>query len=164
MRVPPFYHVVNWMHGLGLFVSGMIIGSAIFMSVYQHNFNLLKIENNELRREANRLRDDNDALNKYKNKVTIIKSVVVRLDPDPEEEIDRVAENVLIEKVEDDLKIVRGKPIAKMASDAQTYWRLVDGKNYIGIQDKDYRVHVKMMAIVYSELQVTIAAEQILRN
>jgi dipeptide/tripeptide permease len=163
MRVPNFSQWVAWSQAFALLVCGMIIGAALFMLVYQHNMNEILAANDTLRREKNELLDKIKDLEKYKNQHTVIKSIVVDIEDDPNEEaISEVIKNKIIENVKTALSVFKGKPISYLADThtSQIARTLFGERRIPNIHDRDYIVEIKSIIVVYDEMKVRITARE----
>ena len=158
MRVPSFERFVAWLPGFGLFVAGMIVGSAAFMSVHQRNFNALVDKAVKLQNENEQLKSDIDDLNKLKNMQSIVKKVTVRTERAAEnEDPDPLTENEIAGNVQRELKTIYvGQQIAEflepqeareVAGVVEKRWR---------IKDRDYETELVSFAVVQTELIVFI--------
>lgn len=83
MRVPPPHMWQRWLSGIGLFLSGMVIGSAIYMSMHQTNFNLLVERNTVLKDENDNLKKEIQNWKKFRTDETVVKKITVRLESSP---------------------------------------------------------------------------------
>lgn len=159
MRVPPFNQLQRFLSGLGLFISGLIIGCAIYMSMHQHHFSLLYVQMNKLQEENKDLKLDLESLNKYRNKQSIINIVHVYLENPPDKEPFTADIQKKIEAaVKEELKLVIGQKVAYVSDARPLYERLISQKVY-SIQDKLYEIQVKSMVLVQNEFSVWITAE-----
>ncbi len=48
MRVPPFETGFGYLRAVGLVIAGMVIGAALFLSIYNQRLNMMIVENREL--------------------------------------------------------------------------------------------------------------------
>ncbi|TMV47652.1 hypothetical protein FE783_21945 [Paenibacillus mesophilus] len=99
MRVPPPEPFKRWLSGIGLFLSGMVIGSALYMSIHQTNFSLLVERNTVLQDENDNLKKEIQNLNKFKNSQSIIKKITVRYESGSSSPLDPVIEQELKQHV-----------------------------------------------------------------
>jgi hypothetical protein len=160
MRVPPFDRYRRLFSGLGLMAAGAIIGSAIFMSIYQRNFNLMYIKMHNYQEENTKLMQDIDSLNKTRNKQTLVSFINVYLQNPENEEI--LSENIQKEiesMVKKELKLAIGQKAAYVR-DAQTLYEQLISQKILTIHDKNYTVQVKSIILVQTELTVWITAKE----
>ena len=102
-------------------------------------------------------------MEKYKNQHTVIKSIVVDIEDDPNEEpISEVIKNKIIENVKLALSVFKGKPISYLAdTNTSQITRSLFGERRIpNIHDRDYIVEIKTMVVIYDELKVRITARE----
>jgi hypothetical protein len=160
VRIPPFDHYRRFLAGFGLMVAGAIIGSAIYMSIHQHNFNLMFVKMHNYQEENTKLLQDLESYNKTRNKQTLINSVTVYLQNQEEEEL--LAEDIQTEieaNVKKELKLVIGQKAAYVRDSRELYERLISQKIWI-IHDKKYTVQVKSIILIQTELTVWITAKE----
>ncbi|WP_253735776.1 hypothetical protein [Paenibacillus sp. FJAT-26967] len=158
--MPDFNRFPRLLSGLGLFISGGIVGSAVFLSLYHHTYNVLVIDNLNLRKENSELQLDIESLNKFRNKQGLITHVTVHLYNSVQHPLESHVEKAIEDRVKRDLKIVEGQKVGEIRDSPQLYERLITNKTYYGVVDKDYIVNVKSMVLVQSELTVWITAEE----
>jgi hypothetical protein len=160
LRVPPFERYSRMMAGFGLFLSGMIVGSAVYMSIYQHNFSLLYVKLHKYQEENAKLLQDKEDWNKNKNKQTVINTVNVYVDNAPSEQ--RLTEDIQAEIEKDvklDLKLVIGQKINNFKEARQLYEQLISQKTYV-VHEKKYQVQVKSILLIQTELSLWITAKE----
>jgi len=160
LRVPQFARYRHLLAGFGLVVSGAIIGSAVYMSIFQHNYNLLYVQLHKYMEENADLRRDIDSLNKTRNKMALINVVNVYLVPSeleelPSEDIQKEIEG----SVKNDLKLVVGQKAAYVRDARPLYEQLIHQKLY-SIHDKNYVIEVKSIVLVQTELSIWITAKE----
>jgi cell division protein FtsL len=161
VRVPPFNRYERFFAGFGLFIAGAIVGSAIFMVIYQYNFSLLSIQNQQMRTEMDNLIATNKNLNLKQKKAaqTNIQSIKVLFEQKNElNKLDEISENELRKKIIQDLQFLSGKPVAQLKLDPLLYRNLIEGKTYHAIHERDYIINVRTLMVVETELTVIINA------
>jgi cell division protein FtsL len=161
MRVPPFSQYERFFASFGIFIVGTIVGSAIFMAVYQYNFSLLSIQNQHMRTEMDNLISTNKNLKLKENKATStkIQSIKVLFEQKNEpNKLDEISENELRKKILQDLQFLNGKPIAGLKQDPLLYRNLIEGKTYHAIHERDYIISVRTLMVVETELTISINA------
>ncbi|MDB5055920.1 MAG: hypothetical protein JWM44_3970 [Bacilli bacterium] len=159
MRIPPFERYEKTFVGLGIFIVGMIVGSAIFMAIYQNNFSLLSIQNQHMRTEIESLKTTNKNLSLKQNRVapSAIRSIAVIFEAKNDAaKLDEISENELRKKIVQDLQFLNGKAIAKLKEDPLLYRNLIDGKTYHAIGERDYVVYVRTFMVIESNLILTV--------
>jgi hypothetical protein len=161
MRVPPFERYEKALAGAGLFLVGLIVGCALFMSIYQNNFSILSIQNQQMRTELKNLKED-IRLNNLKQKKSsqpLIHSIKVMFERKTEaNKLDEVSENELREEITQDLQFLYGAEVRKIRDDPLLYRNLLDGKTYHAIQERDYTIYVRSIIVINDELTVTLNA------
>lgn len=167
MRVPSFELFAHWLRSFALLLCGMIIGAAIFMSITHHHLNEQIMKNRALEKEIDKLLEDNESLEFYKNKQTVIKSVSVgvqtSLDPD-EKPLTEDITSEIERRVEDDLKKLKGQPISYIDQDPQYIRNIYGAKILADIMDKDYVVEIQTILVIYGELKVWVSAKEFIRQ
>ncbi|QGQ97808.1 hypothetical protein EHS13_24415 [Paenibacillus psychroresistens] len=161
MRVPPFERYEKALAGAGIFLVGLIVGCALFMSIYQNNFSILSIQNQQLRSELKSLKDDIrlNGLKQKKSSHALIHSIKVTFERKPEaNKMDEVSENKLREEITQDLQFLYGSEIRKIRDDPLLYRNLLEGKTYHAIQERDYTIYVRSLIIIDDELTITLSA------
>ncbi len=162
MRVPPF---ALWKHRLRLaaiFLSGTIVGAAVFMSIVQHNFHLILEDNSRLTEENNKLKSDILDLEKHKNSQTVIRSVDVHIETrSGTEPLEEVIQNRIRHQIWEKLReIWVGQKIAVLDSGTQNVKSLYSQL----IRDQDgtsYMARISSLFVIYGELRVWIEVEEL---
>ncbi|MEB3100543.1 hypothetical protein [Ferviditalea candida] len=165
MRVPDFRLLARWLQALGLFISGMIVGAAVFAAIFHHNFNDIVIMYNSLREENRDLQDQVNDLNKFKKAGSVIKSIAVYIEEDqPKEPLDDITKQEIKNRVQRDLSILKGQSIDRLPRQLQIIRRVIDNKIYPLIQEKDYTIRIRTILVRYSELQAWIEVREFHRE
>ena len=164
MRVPPFHMVARWLQGIGLFVAGGIVGSAVFMIVAQHNFNELYDMYVPIKKERDSLLEDIESLKKYKDRQSVIKTVTVYLEGTGAADAskDKTVAGEITKRAEKDLSLFIGRTSGSV--DPVFVRNLFARSFYSGIYEKDYVVRLTAMTVVGSELTVWIEAKEYLKR
>lgn len=159
MRVPQFERYTWLLSGLALLLAGAIIGSAMFMGIYQQNFSRLVQSNINLKEENKQLEIEIDSLKKFRNQQSIIGKVSVNVEQtsSSSDPLDMSIETEIKSRVYNDLKIVIGQPLTAVESNPQIYQNLIDRKIYTGIHEQNYIVRVHMIVISPAKLSVWIS-------
>ncbi|MNI04121.1 Sporulation membrane protein YtrI [compost metagenome] len=159
MRVPPFGQYQRFLAGFGLFISGAVIGSAIYMSIHQQQFSVMYVQMHKYQEENAKLKQDVESLNKYRSKQSLISTVHVYLqNQDDTEPFTEDIQQEIEGDVKKELKIVVGQKASYVIDARPLYEKLISQKSY-QIHDKHYLVEVKSMVLVQSELSVWITAK-----
>ncbi|WNR43357.1 hypothetical protein [Paenibacillus roseipurpureus] len=160
MRVPPFARYQRLLASFGIFLSGAIVGSAVYMSIHQHTYNELYIQLHKYIEENADLRADIDSLNKTKNKQTLVSVVNVHLVPKSEAEL--ISEDIQKEiegDVKSELKLVIGQKATFVRDSQPLYERIITQRTYF-LHDKKYIVEVKSIVLIQTELTIWITAQE----
>jgi 4-amino-4-deoxy-L-arabinose transferase-like glycosyltransferase len=161
MRVPQFERYEKALAGAGLFLVGLIVGCALFMSIYQNNFSLLSVQNKQMRSELKDLKEDirQNSLKQKKSDQPLIHNIKVMFERKTEaNKLDEVSENELREEITKDLQFLYGAEIRKIRDDPLLYRNLLEGKTYHAIQERDYTIYVRTLIAIEDELTVTVNA------
>ncbi|UQZ83143.1 hypothetical protein SK3146_02304 [Paenibacillus konkukensis] len=164
MRVPPFEYYTGLLKATGLLIAGIIIGSALFMSIYHQHLNDALVDNRELRAKIEKLEQDNDSFKKTRNQQSVINSIDIVVEPGDLNPLDKVTEQEIERRVRSDLSVIKGQKIATFAETPHVYQRLLSQKTYHGILDKDYTVSLKTMLLIQNELRVWVTAKEFKRS
>jgi hypothetical protein len=158
MRVPQFERYEKSLAGAGLFLVGLIVGCALFMVIYQNNFSILSIQNQQMRSELKKIKDDQSLnLNHKKTNQSLIHSIKVSFERKAEpNKLDEVSENELRQEITRDLQFLNGKEIRELKEDPLLYRNLLDGRTYHAIRERDYTVYVRTLIAVDDELTVIL--------
>lgn len=155
MRVPNFRRYIHWLASLGLFLSGMIVGCAVFLSIYQQNFTILATQKADLENEVRELQSTIETAEKNHKKAAYIGGIFVEWEN--RDNLDDLTRIELEKRVHKDLSVLSGKPIADIRKDPLLFFKLIE-KPYTNVHDRNYEVRVAAMLIVQSELRVWIRA------
>lgn len=160
MRIPPFERFNKGMQMLGVLIAGMIIGAAIFNSVYLAQFEALVNLKGELEMKLEQYETDIKSLNQYKQQHTVIKSVLPRISmkdgQGSAKELDKLTEAELMKRIKEDFSSFLGQSIYEIDSDAKLARNLLERKVYTDINEKDYSIEVKTVLVVENVLHVWI--------
>jgi hypothetical protein len=158
MRVPPFERYEKSLVGAGLFLVGLIVGCALFMAIYQRNFSLLSIQNQQMRTEIEALKDENRNFTLQKKaSQPLIRSIKIIFERKHDSfKLDEISENELRHRITQDLQFLHGKDIRGIKDDPLLYRNLLEGKTFHAIRERDYTVYVRTLIVVESELTVAL--------
>ncbi|WP_438431894.1 hypothetical protein [Gorillibacterium sp. sgz500922] len=160
MRVPPFERYPGLIAAFAIFVTGFIVGSAVYMSFHQHQFNLLVERNAHLQSELDEAQEDIRSQTNLRNKQSIIAQVKVMLAPEQSDGMDELTRTALRKAVHEDFRTAVGASVGAVRSTPQLFLKLADGKVYPIVRGKDYRVRVQTLVVAQSELTVWITAKE----
>jgi len=161
VRVPPFEKFVRAMQLVGVFMLGLIIGALVYHSLYVVQIDKLVNQRSELLAKIIQYEDDIQQLNQYKNKHTVIKSILPRIENETNQQtqrpnLDKVTEAELIKRIKEDLSSFLGQSIYEIDSNAQFARRMLERRVYTDVYEKDYAIEIKTMLVVDNLLYVWI--------
>lgn len=145
----------KWMSGFGLVAAGMVIGAALFMSIYQNSMSILLQRNGELELRVGELEDALKHYQQMRTRQQTIGKIDILMEPaDGEGPLsDAAVVNELKKRVYQDMsKYAGGKPVTVMKDNPDLYVALLEQKVYRNIYEKDYVVRVKRMYVIQNEL------------
>ncbi|MEF3307587.1 hypothetical protein PV433_01590 [Paenibacillus sp. GYB004] len=160
MKRQPNPRIARWLAGAGLLFSGMIIGSALYMSMHQANFSQLVKRNTELFDENENLKKEIQNLNKFKHSQSVVKKITVRLEKST---LDPLVEQELRQQVQKKLEpfyeghslsiFTAGKESERLA-EIRKLQEIVT--NQYSVNDQSYKLEATGIAIVQTELIVFV--------
>ncbi|GAA3401666.1 hypothetical protein ACFFNY_13460 [Paenibacillus hodogayensis] len=156
---------MKWLPGIGLFMSGMIVGSAVYMSIHQHNFSLLVERNSVMQDENDNLKKEILNLNKFKNSQSVIKKLTVRYENvSPESPLDPVLEQELKQKVLKKLEpVYEGHSLSLFTSGSERVNEIRKLQEIVSdqytVKEHVFKVESSGIAVVQTELIVFIRAK-----
>lgn len=162
MRVPPFERLGVWTKGLGLFVCGMVVGSAVYMSLHHEMYTLLAIKNQKLQNQLDELTEQQKAQDKTRSRATYIGKIDVQFiqSSDPKHLIDEVTVQELETKVRSNLRGLSGKSAIILKEAPLAFYTLVEEPTYKTTSAIKYKVSVKMFVFYQSVLTVSVTARE----
>lgn len=154
MRVPSAHRFRQFSQSAALLVLGMILGSILYNAIFHASYNQLWLTNQELLIQLRQYEDDIKTLKKYGTKQTVIREIKIRAEQkDPP--LDTVVEKDILQKVGDDLEVLRGRNVFEIDTDSKLARTLLDRKVY-NVRDKDYTISIKTMLVSEGVLQIWI--------
>lgn len=148
MRVPAMDWVMKHLRAGGLVAAGMVIGAAVFMSVYQQNFSSLYMEKERLRMENEELKKTLEPYRNKQSQSSEIREIVVQLSAPPGSEApDEMTAIDLRRKLAADLDLLRGKPPETAAESLIVARRVIENKVYTLDKNAEYRLAVDVILI-----------------
>ena len=145
----------KWMSGFGLVAAGMVIGAALFMSIYQNSMSILLQQNGELELRVGELEDELKHYQQMRTRQQTIGKIDILMEAVGGEGplSDAAVLNELKKRVYQDMsKYAGGKPVTSMKDNPDLYVALLEQKVYRNIYEKDYVVRVKRMYVIQNEL------------
>ncbi|OPA80874.1 hypothetical protein BVG16_00550 [Paenibacillus selenitireducens] len=159
MRVPPFHRYSSFLRSGAIFLCGMIVGAAVYNSIFHFQVNQLTTIRSELLTQIGQQEEEIKSLSKYKNKQTIIRTLQLFILDDPDTPIDTHSENELKRKIKTDLDGLIGRDIYKINSDAILTQKLLKNKTYQDSRGQEYNVQIRTMLANDGILQIWIDAK-----
>ncbi|TVY07422.1 hypothetical protein [Paenibacillus cremeus] len=147
---------------VGLVIAGMVIGAALFMSIYHQQLSFMIEQNHLLRTENNKQADEISDLKKSKNQQSTINLLNIYVEGADHTVLDKLAEAELKRRIHTDLrKVVIGRKISNFAENPDVYEQILVQKPYLGVMDKDYIVqNVKWMVVTQTELKIWVTVKE----
>ncbi|MFF2480612.1 hypothetical protein [Paenibacillus sp. NPDC058071] len=160
MRLPPFYRYVRSMQSVGMIVLGMVIGAAVYHTLFQARFEALVSLKSELEMQLDQYETDMKNMRKLKNQHNVIKSVLPRIEKETDEKkrppLDKVTEAELTRRIKQDLSVFIGQSIYEIDSDAKFARMLLSQKIYSEVLGKDYKIDINTILVADNVLQVWV--------
>lgn len=162
MRVPSFERYRSFLSGAGIFLAGMIVGAAVYLSVHQQHLSILHQRVGELANQNKTLQDSMEGLNKYKQNQQYVGrvKVVAELAAKDKGNTDANVINELERRVYEDIKQVSGKPVSAVRDAPDIFSNLVDKKIYRNVFGKDYTVSVRHLMVVQTDFTLYITCSE----
>ncbi|MCM3038643.1 hypothetical protein M3201_02860 [Paenibacillus motobuensis] len=162
MKGPSLQGFKRFMQFVGVFLLGMVIGSITYNMVFQASYNQLWIDNKDLQIKLSQMEEDNKTLRKYRNRSTVVKEIKVTVEErDPP--LDSLAVKEVVQTLQDELEVLRGRNIFDIDSDAKMARTLLNRKIY-SVRDKDYSIQIKTMLVSEGVLQIWVDMRPYVRS
>ena len=159
MRLPPFHRYRRFSQIAAVFVLGMVVGGIVYNAIYHMGYNVLWLNNQDLRIQIEQYRNDIETLKKYNNTSTVIREIKVRTEDSKVKEgtaaMDTVTVKEILSKLVSDLEPMRGRSMFDIDSDGKLARLLLDGKIYI-VREKEYSVRIRTMLVMEGVLQIWV--------
>ncbi|RXZ84664.1 hypothetical protein EBB07_01195 [Paenibacillaceae bacterium] len=166
MRVPPFERYGRALQLAGIFLLGVLAGVVLFNSFYLYQFDSLYNQMEELESHLETKSQEIKLLNRYKNQHTVIKSIEIYIEENPnttekaQPGMNSRTETELKKRIRSDLDVFIGRSIYEIASEGKLARMLLNQKKYSGgILEEDYSIEVKTMLVVDNLLKVWVKAK-----
>lgn len=160
MRVPSFERFQRLSAAGAFFVSGMVVGAALWSGLAHEQFNQVVLENIELKQQVETYQEDLDRIKDDSAKQSTIRRITVFVENvNDKTPLDAIAENELKKRVKNDLDGFRGRSVYQIGKDAQFARSIFENKLYSGIGDDDYEVRITTMLAADGVLQVWVVAQ-----
>jgi len=159
LRVPNFQRYASWVQVLGILMSGMIIGAAIFMSLYVDNFDYLVQQNEILKEQKDHLEERLETHQQVKNP-TQLKSVDISIhNPASYPDLDDVTTSQLQKLAREELKFMIGQEVSRLEPD---YIKRLFGRKVFTLDEgkASYVVEINSIFIADAEMRVWLWANR----
>ncbi|MCM3747967.1 hypothetical protein M3223_11455 [Paenibacillus pasadenensis] len=157
MRVPPFARFVRFSQAAGLVLCGMIIGAALYHSLFQAQFDRVINLKGELEDQLNERDYELEQLSKFKKQHSVIKTVQIRFEDSPGAAgMDEPAKSRLKAQLHDDLIVLVGRSMYEIDRESRLARELLAGKVYRD-RDKRFALDIKTVLVVDNRLQVWVS-------
>ena len=166
MRVPPFSRFRRFTQISAIFVLGIIVGAVIYNAIFHVGYNVLWLQNQDLRVDIEQYQEDIKTLKKYNNTSTVIREIKIRSEESKSKEdnpLDPVTVKLIISQMGSDLEPMRGRSMFDIDTDSKLVRLLLDGKLYI-VRDKEYSVKIRTMLVMEGVLQIWVEISPFKRN
>lgn len=165
MRVPSGDWFIQYMRAGGLVIAGVIIGSALFMLLHQHNFSLLYMEKERLKTENEDLKKSLASLEQNKNQSAVIRKITLYFLAAPEGSLpDEISTIRLRRMIVSDLDLLRGKSPDTAVEVMIIARRIIERKIYSLDKEAEYRVEPQLIVIRNGDMQIWIEAKPYIRS
>ncbi|AIQ23000.1 MULTISPECIES: DUF4044 domain-containing protein [unclassified Paenibacillus] len=166
MRVPPFSRFRRFTQISAIFMLGIVVGAVIYNGIYHVGYNVLWLQNQDLRVDIEQYQEDIKTLKKYNNTSTVIREIKIRSEESKSKEdnpLDPVTVKLIISQMGSDLEPMRGRSMFDIDTDSKLVRLLLDGKLYI-VRDKEYSVKIRTMLVMEGVLQIWVEISPFKRN
>ncbi|MDH6370527.1 hypothetical protein M2444_002307 [Paenibacillus sp. PastF-3] len=166
VRVPPFSRFRRFTQISAIFMLGIVVGAVIYNAIYHVGFNVLWLNNADLRVQIEQYQEDIKTLKKYNNTSTVIREIKIRSEESKAEgstSVDPVTLKLILSEIRSDLEPMRGRSMFDIDTDSKLVRLLLDGKLYI-VRDKEYSVKIRTMLVMEGVLQIWVEINPFKRN
>jgi hypothetical protein len=166
VRIPTSEWLRPYMRAIGLVLAGMVIGSALFMSIYAQNFSILTNDNQRLNSENQEIRKELEPLIRKQNNQIIIRQIKINMSTVGAG--DSILEDAVISELRRallrDLELVRGTSINSVTHTLIVAKGIIKRKIYRISGDKEYTLEIPMIIVKNSELTIWVEARPYIHN
>lgn len=166
VRVPPFSRFRRFTQISAIFMLGIVVGAVIYNAIFHVGYNVLWLQNQDLRVDIEQYQEDIKTLKKYNNTSTVIREIKIRSEESKSKEdnpLDPVTVKLIISQMGSDLEPMRGRSMFDIDTDSKLVRLLLDGKLYI-VRDKEYSVKIRTMLVMEGVLQIWVEISPFKRN
>lgn len=164
IKIPAFERFTTWYQGFGLFVSGVIVGCALFLGLTNRHVETLHDKLTSQDRQLQTMQNELNALNKTKNRPTAISKIHVTVTQrENEQPFEATLQSELEKAIESKLKVFLGLPAADLASPIRQdiLKELVNQKFFV--REEDYSVTLRTIVLVQTELSISVYAKRFVK-
>ncbi|TYP71174.1 hypothetical protein [Paenibacillus methanolicus] len=163
MRVPPFERYAVLTQGAASFVVGAIVGAIFYHSIFTANFEAVMNANSDMEQQLSQYEVDLKELKQFKNKHSVIKSVLPLQEDTRDSEgeaivFDELTKAELKKRVRANLNALLGTSIYDIGTNSKIARLLLDDKVFTGIYGNSYTIEIKTMLVSDNVLQVWFQA------
>ncbi|ASA20296.1 hypothetical protein [Paenibacillus donghaensis] len=159
MRIPPFRRFRRFSQISAVFVLGMVAGCVVYNAIFHLGYNVLWLNNQDLRVQIEQYQKDIVTLKKYKNTSTVIREIKIRAEESKPKEgataLDPVTLKMILSEMGTDLEPMRGRSMFDIDTDGKLARLLLDGKLYF-VREKEYAVRIRTMLVMEGVLQIWV--------
>lgn len=166
VRVPPFSRFRRFTQISAIFMLGIVVGAVIYNAIFHVGYNVLWLQNQDLRVDIEQYQEDIKTLKKYNNTSTVIREIKIRSEESKSKEdnpLDPVTVKLILSQMGSDLEPMRGRSMFDIDTDSKLVRLLLDGKLYI-VRDKEYSVKIRTMLVMEGVLQIWVEISPFKRN
>lgn len=166
VRVPPFSRFRRFTQISAIFMLGIVVGAVIYNAIFHVGYNVLWLQNQDLRVDIEQYQEDIKTLKKYNNTSTVIREIKIRSEESKSKEdnpLDPVTVKLILSQMGSDLEPMRGRSMFDIDTDSKLVRLLLDGKVYI-VRDKEYSVKIRTMLVMEGVLQIWVEISPFKRN
>lgn len=131
----------------------------MYNAIFHMGYNVLWLNNQEMRVEIEQYRNDIKTLKKYNNTSTVIREIKLRTEESKTKEgdaaLDQVTVKEIIRQMSKDLEPMRGRSMFDIDTDGKLARLLLDGKVYL-VREKEYSVRIRTMLVMEGVLQIWV--------
>jgi hypothetical protein len=164
MRVPSFEQFAGWSRAAGIFIAGMIVGAAVFMSSVHVAIDEFITESQRLKMEMEMMHENAKTSS---NEQRFISEIEVYLTVGEKIQLTPVTSTRLRKLITEDLTVLKGKRVyhtVTRSDDGVRLLRTLFKRVYPNVDGKDYIVEINHYSIVYGVLTVWATVEEFRPN
>lgn len=143
------------------------MGAVIYNAIFHVGYNVLWLQNQDLRVDIEQYQEDIKTLKKYNNTSTVIREIKIRSEESKAQEgstpVDPVTLKLILSEIRSDLEPMRGRSMFDIDTDSKLVRLLLDGKLYI-VREKEYSVKIRTMLVMEGVLQIWVEISPFKRN